>query len=327
MAAAGFDVTFLDQMTREKFLPAFRNLAYEKPVTFNRLNSRGRVKTLSGRGLIWNVGLKKHSPTGYTGGYEPMASQPATPTVQASLDAAKYYAVVALSGDEERMNSGSQEKLLDMLKIQMDNAYAGIVDDMNADFFGSNTTSGIFNTIVGLGKIIGTSRTYAGIASTPTNAYAKWEGNVDSTAHTIANLKDPASTSYMPKILADSFVSCDNPPDLIVMTAAEWTLYQTILGVQNLRFNNTRGDIGFDSLDVMGAELIYDKNATAYSVFMLNTPSMTLYAYPDANFDLDQGGWRIAENQDAKKAHIIWMGQLVCTAPGDNAILTNVAQS
>jgi hypothetical protein len=222
------------------------------------------------------------------------------------------------------MNSGNKEKLLDMLKIQMDNAYDGISDDMNADLFTNATSRGGFNTIVGLSAIIGTSRTYAGIASTPTDANANWEGNVSATAHTTANLKDPASTSYMPLVLANSFVSCYNPPNLIVMTTAEFVLYQSIMQIQNLTFNNTKGDIGFNSIDLMGSEVIYDKNATAYSVFMLNTDSLTFYVYPDANFAMDQGGWRVAEDQDAKKAHIIWMGQLVCTAPKDNSLLSSI---
>jgi hypothetical protein len=329
----GFDVTFLNMTTDQEFLPAFRNLAYTDTPTLNRLNSRGRINTtgksmgsvsMTGSGLRWVAGLKKHSPTGLTGGYEPMASQPATPTVAAALDAAKYYATVAISGDEERMNTGGKTKLLDMLKIQMDSAYSGIKDDMNTDLFGSSTTRGGFNTIVGLAAILGTSRTYAGIASTPTNANANWESNVSATAHTTANLKDPASTSYMPLVLANSFVSCYNPPDLIVMTTAEFVLYSTIMQIQNLTFNNTKGDIGFNSIDLLGSEVIYDKSATAYSLYMLRTKSLTLYAYPSANFEMDQGGWRISEDQDAKKAHIIWMGQLVCEAPKDNSILTSV---
>lgn len=326
---SGFDATFLNNVTRTKFLPALRNQIYNKPVTMNRLMSKGRVKDMTGRGLEWSVVLKKHASVGLFSGYDPLANQPINPTVNATLSPANYYATVAISGDEERRNTGKTEKMLDMLKIQMDNAYSTMKEEMIADLFGSATSRGGKNTIVGLAAIIGTSRTYANIASTPTNAYSGWEGNVDSTGHTLANLKDPTSTSYMPSVMRTSYANAshENSPDLLVGTTTIWNLYQDIAGIQNLRFNNTKADLGFDAISFQGMDFVYDKYCTSGSLFMLSTPTLTFYVYPSANFSMKEPGWQVPTNQDAKVAHILWSGQLICESPRENALLSSVGLS
>jgi hypothetical protein len=330
---SGFDATFLNNVTRTKFLPALKNQIYFKPTLMNRLSAKGRVKDMTGRGLEWAVVLKKHQSVGLFSGYDPLANQPINPTVVASLSPANYYATVAISGDEERRNSGNKEKLLDMLKIQMDNAYETMKEEMIADLYGSATSRGGKNTIVGLAAAIGTSRTYANIASTPTNANKGWEGNVDATAYTVANLKDPTSTSYLPTIMRTNYAAASNntSPDLLVSAPSIWNLYQDIAGIQNLRFNNTKADLGFDAIAFQGMDFVFDKYstvadtaATTRCLYMLSTETLTFYVYPSTNFTMKEPGWQIPVNQDAKLCHILWSGQLVCDSPRDNAVLTSV---
>jgi hypothetical protein len=326
---SGFDTTFLNNVTRTHFLPALKNMIYNKPVTMNRLMTKGRVKDMTGRGLSWAVVLKKHQSVGLFSGYDPMANQPINPTVTAGLSPANYYATVAISGDEERQNTGNKEKLLDMLKIQMDNAHETMREEMISDLFGSVSSRGNKNTIVGLGLAIGTSRSYAGISSTPTNEYAGWEAQVNSTAMTVAELMDPTSPKYMPAVMRASFTAASNntSPDLIVTTPTIWNLYQSIAGVQNLRFNNTKADLGFDAIAFQGVDFVFDKYAPASKMWMLSTDTLTFYVYPGANFSMKEPGWQVPTNQDAKVAHIIWSGQMICDSPRDNAVLTNLAAS
>lgn len=323
----GFDNTFLNNVTRTKFLPAMRNQLYYKPVTMNRLMSRGRVKEMTGRGLEGSVVLVKHQSVGLFGGYDTLANQPVNPTVNWTLSPANYYATVAISGDEERQNSGRMEKLLDMLKIQMDNAYATMKETMITDMFGSSTSRGNRNTIVGLAAIIATTNTYANI-NRSTAANAGWKANLDSTAHTIANLKDPTSTSYMPSIMRTSFANANNDigVDLIVSSTAIWNIYQDIAGTM-IRFMDTKAELGFNSVNFDGVEYVFDKYSTANYLWMLSTPTLTFYVYPGTDFSLKEPGWQIPVDQDARVAHILWSGQLVCDAPRENAVLTSVGAS
>lgn len=323
----GFDNTFLNNVTRTKFLPAMRNQLYYKPVTMNRLMSRGRVKEMTGRGLEGSVVLTKHASVGLFGGYDTLANQPVNPTVNWTLSPANYYATVAISGDEERQNSGRMEKLLGMLKIQMDNAYSTMKETMITDMFGSSTSRGNRNTIVGLAAIVNTTNTYANI-NRSTAANAGWKANIDSTAHTIANLKDPTSTSYMPTIMRTQFANANNDVgvDLIVSSTAIWNIYQDI-GGQLIRFNSTKEELGFNSINFNGVEYVFDKYSTANYLWMLSTPTLTFYVYPGTDFSLKEPGWQIPVDQDARVAHILWSGQLVCDAPRENAVFTSVGAS
>jgi hypothetical protein len=267
--------------------------------------------------------VKKHASVGLTGGYAVMANQPINPTVTAALSPAKYYTTVAISGDEERMNSGNKEKLADMLEIQMKNAKSTLIDTQVSDLYGSSTSRGDFNTIVGLGAITGQG-TYAGLAY---STYSDWGSYLDSTAYIKANLQDPMTTSYLPKLLRAGWMgyTVDGTPNLVVTTADIFNLYQDIVGIQNLQYNdNTVADLGFKSVKFQGGEMVYDKNCTAGSVFLLNTETMSFFVFSDANYEMKEPGWQIPTNQDAKVAQIIWMGQLRCDSPKENSAFTSI---
>lgn len=323
------DLTFLNNTTREHFIAALRNQLYEKTVVWNRLNAAGRVKTMTGRSLLWDVVSVKHASIGVYTGYDVLASQPVNPTAQASLSTANYYATLAISGEEERKNTGNKERLLDMLKVQMDNARATLQDRMSTDAFGANTTIGGKQVINGLGVIMSTTNTYANInRSTAGNSY--WQANVDTTSYAYADVIDPTSTKYLPKVMRTSYLNAthDNSPDLIVTTKAIYNLYQDIAGVTNLRFNNDVANLGFGGV-VFGPNvtLVFDTYQTAKYMDMLSLQAFQLFVFAGANFDLKEPGWQIPPNQDAKLAHIIWSGQLRCDTPREQARLTGIETS
>lgn len=325
---AGFDTTFLNNVTRTKFLPALKNQIYEKPVTLSQLNARGRVKDMTGRGLEWSVVLKKHASVGLFEGYDTLANQPINPTSNASLSPASYYATVAISGDEERRNSGNKEKLLDMLKIQMDNAYSTLKEELITDMFGSSTSRGSRNTVVGLRAIIDDNNTYANI-NRSTTGNEDWKAEINETAHTIANLKDPTSTSYMPSIMRSEFgnASHDGSPNFLVSDVASWNIYQDIYGVQNYRGGAEDAELGFPAVRFQGIVYTFDKYAPANHLFGLNLDRFSFYIYPSTNFTLKEPGWQIPVDQDAKVAHILWSGQLVCDTPREQFLFTSIGAS
>lgn len=325
----GFDNTFLNNVTREKFLPGLRNTIYKKPVLFNLLNGNGRVQEMTGRGLIWDVVLTKHASVGLFGGYDTLASQPVNPVQQASLSPANYYATLAISGDEERQNSGNVEKLLDMLKTQTDNAYSTLRENIITDLYAANTSVGGRNTFVGLGAIIDNDNTYAGFNRSSTG-FSDWQAQVDATAHTMANLKDSTHASYFPSILRTSWgnAAFDGQVDTIVTTNKLYNLYQDIFGFTALRGSSKMADLGMEGVMFQGnVNVTFDKYATANTVYGLNTSTFDFFFYPGANFDLMEGGWQKPVNQDAKVAHILVSGQLVCRVPRENFIQSSVGAS
>jgi len=59
----------------------------------------------------------------------------------------------------------------------------------------------------------------------------------------------------------------------------------------------------------------------------LNTDTFEFYVFSNANFDLKDGKWHESPNQDARNAYIIWSGQMICTVPRENFVLTSVGAS
>ena len=325
---AGLDTTFLNTVTREKFIKVLKNQVYDKMVLFNRLVAKGRVQSMTGRSLLWDVVAKKHAAVGIYTGYDTLASPPVNPIVQASLNTANYYATLAMSGEEERKNSGSMERLLDMAKIQFDNASATMRDRMSTDFYGSNATIGGRTVLNGLGLICtNATGTYANI-NRATTGNEFWRSNVDATSHTFANLNDPTSTSYLPAVMRSSYTaaSYDNAPDIIVTTKAVYNLYQNSASGQNLRFNNEVANLGFGGVEFgPGVTMVFDAYEAAGYMHMLSTPAFSVFVYDGANFDMKEPGWQIPDSQDAKVAHIIWSGQVRCDCPREQATVTTIA--
>ena len=321
---------FLNATTREYFIPGLRNQVYEKTVLWNRLAAQGRVKPMTGRSLLWDIVAVKHASVGVYSGYAVLANQPVNPIKQGSLNPANYYATLAISGDEERRNTGNKERLLDMLKVQMDNADSTLRDKMSTDLYAANTTVGGDTVINGLGVILTQATgTYAGLnRATAGNEF--WRANVDTTTYAYADVIDPTSAKYLPKVMRTNHLAAthDNAPDLIITTKAIYALYQDIAVVQNLRFNNEVANLGFGGVEFgPGVTMVFDTYQTAKYMDMLSLKAFQLFVYGDANFALKEPGWQIPTNQDAKVAHIIWSGQLRCDTPREQSRTTIIETS
>jgi hypothetical protein len=331
---AGLDTTFLNNVTREHFLPVLKNNIYKKMPLMTKLMTGGNVRPAKGRSLIWDVILRRATSVGTWTGYNPVATQPTNPTVQASMNWSNYYGTIAISLQEEMQNSGDmqKEKLLDMLEIQFKNVESSLKEKMYQDLYLGNTTVGGDYVLVGLQAIVSASNTYAGI-NRATAGNSDWQAQVNSTAHTIANLKDPTSTSYLPSIMRTSWLnaSFDNSPDLIVTTPTIYELYQYIAETHNLQFDNSMANLGFYNGAKLGSvEMIFDKYCTSYYIYFLTTKNFQTFIFDGANFDIPSegaGSWVSGVGQLARSCQVIWMGQIICDVPRENAVCSNVGAS
>lgn len=314
---ATLDTTFLNNVTRAKFIKVIKDQIYERTPLFNRFFTAGRVKPMTGTSLAWSTIKSMHSPVGIYSGYDTLANQPTNPTQNASLSTANYYATLAISVEEEKKNTGSMEKLLDMVKIQFDNAMATLKNRLSTDLYGAGTAIAGRNVVIGLQAAVDSDNTYAGInRSTAGNEY--WQAGVNASAHTIANMKDSTSTSYLPSLMRTAFTTAthNGSPDLIVTTKAVYNIYQDIAQVGNLRFNNEVANLGFGGVEFgPGVTMIFDDFCTAYNMYLLRTEDWSVFVIPGLNFDDDEEGWRKPIDQNAKINHIYWSGQLRLDTP------------
>jgi hypothetical protein len=315
--AGGLDVTFLNNVTRTKFIPALKNVLYNQSPLFNRLFVNGRVQTFTGTALQWDVVITKHASVGRFTGYDVFANQPINPTVQAQLSEGSYYAALAISGTEKRKNTGNMEKLLDALKIQHDNAISTLKDQMYTDAFGAGGLVGGRAGLTGLDAGVNASNTYANIDRSVA-ANASWKANVDAVAHALANLKDPTSVDYLPSIMRTMYTNAthDHAPDIIITTKTIYNIYQDIAGINNLRFDNDVANLGFGGVQFgPGVSMLFDDFCTDKYMYFLHIADWNVFVYSGANFDMPEEGWMRPANQDAYITQILWSDQMRLDSP------------
>ena len=110
-------------------------------------------------------------------------------------------------------------------------------------------------------------------------------------------------------------------PDLIVTTQTLYEKYESLLtyvsstnvagsmtfpteGVKKL------GDAGFGALAFKGQPVVWDELCTSTYMFFLNLNHMKLVVHEKANFEVSD--FVKPENQDARVAQILFMGNLTC---------------
>ena len=332
--SAFLDTGWLDRTTREMFIPVLKINMYNKPRGFKLLVQNGRKKAWHGTALNWTVIPKKQASVGMWGGYSTQANQPINPGVAATLANSNYYATVAISLEEEMKNSGvqNQEKLLNILTSQMKNAESTLVDLVATHFYADGTAVGQFQPLIGLGAIVDTDNTYAGI-NRSTTGNENWQSNVNASVYTDENLQDPTHAGYMPNVMMNSFTSAthDEAPNVIFTTKRLYNIYQTIAQTRNLRFGNDTANLGFKGVEFQGVTMYFDDYCTAKALYMLNTNDFQLYVFDGADFDLRKGEqgqtWFQPIDQFAKVAHILFMGQLRCDAPRQQAVASALGDS
>jgi len=109
------------------------------------------------------------------------------------------------------------------------------------------------------------------------------------------------------------------------MTKDLYALYQDIAASLNLRLTPDSANLGFGAVEFgPGQLLVYDDFTPDKHVFGLTMEDWSTYVYPGAEFDMIGAGWKQAENQDAKIAHIIWSGQVRLDTPRHQFKLTNL---
>jgi hypothetical protein len=320
------DTAFLNNVTREHFIPGLRNQIYDEFVMMQPLLQAG-IQTAVGRSLIHDVVLKRNEANGQWTGYSFIATQESNPTVQGSLNWARYYASVSISSQEEDENSGSKEKLLDMLEVKFNNAKMTLKENLYKDIFLALTTRDGHNTLVGLNAIIDTNNTYAGIDRTAAGN-SDWQSNQNTSVVSDANLKDSTNSGYLPTVMRNLWLNAthDSSPTLGITTTNIYEIYQFIGETQNLRFGNDTVNFMFDKAKLgPNFTLRFDKYTTTKHLFLINPADFKVYIFPNRNFDgFDDGSgmWQRGQNQFARSMQIVWSGQLICLTPRHQASAT-----
>ena len=287
------------------------NILKAIPLLF-KLGSAGKKETLSGaESLVVPI---RYATNGTVAGYSGYGVLDTTP--QETHSAARYQwkqigATVAISGKEARQNSGP-EAILNLLKNRVQEVEDDMREYLNTKLFASGTTDGGTDPH-GLATIVATTGTVGGLNKA---SYSWWQSQTGTAASFAANGLDTMRTIFNS---CSQYVANDHP-DFIITDQTNFERYEKVLQPQE-RFQDAKtADGGFQNLLYKGVALTWDPNCTANRMYMINTKYLTLKVHKDADFSFGQ--FVEPDNQDAKIAKCLWMGELTASNCAKQGVMT-----
>ena len=282
----------------------------------NRLKEKGKIKTISG-------GYEAAEPLEYAengtyqrySGYDTLNTAASDVLTSAKFDWCQVALHVTASGREVRMNMGSKERMINLVKARKDNALKTAANNFSIDVYSNGALP---NQVGGLSSIIQTdgTGTVGGIVS---GTYTFWKNKfLEATGTNNAASPDATKSATFKADMNKLWLPLNrgaDKPDLIVMSHDFYSLYE--LGEQQLQryANADLAKAGFLGLKYKSADVIFDDNAnfatTAEKAYFLNTDYIGITQHRDAQWTMDEE--KRPTNQDAIVVPMYWMGYMWVT--------------
>lgn len=234
---------------------------------------------------------------------------------------------VTASGREIRMNMGSKERMIDLVKARKANALKTAANQFSIDLYSDGSLA---EQIGGLGNMIQNNGqgTVGGIDSA---TWTFWRNKFrEMTGTNLAASPSATNAASMKADMNALWLSLNrgaDKPDTIVMSHDFYSLYE--LGEQQLQ-RYADADIaqsGFQTLKYKSANVIFDDNTnfgtTSERAFFLNTDYLYLVQHSEAKWTPDEE--KRPTNQDAVVVPIYWMGNAVVTNRSLQGVLIDAA--
>jgi hypothetical protein len=289
---------------------------------YNRLNRRGRVRTIldGGYEIVEPLDYQENGTYQRYSGYDALNISASDVVSAAKYDWVQAAVHITASGRELRMNAGSN-KLIDLADTRIANAKRTAANNMSVDLYSSGALA---NQLGGLALIIQTNGqgTVGGIDSA---TYAFWRNQfreiAGSNTWTKSTIKGDMNALYL------SCVRGGDKPDVIVSTHDFFSAYWESLQDLQRYASSDEADAGFQTLKYVSSTVYFDDNSnfgkTAERMYFLNTNYLKLIAHRDANWTVDDE--KVSINQDAVVIPMFWQGQLVCSNRSLQGILIDAS--
>ena len=221
-----------------------------------------------------------------------------------------YYATITISGSDETRNTG-EAAIINLLGGKVAQAEASLRDAMNTDLFADGTGNGN-KALDGLAIAIDSAGTYGGVDRA---TYTWWQATETAVSGvlTIARLR---------KGFNDASSGGKDHPNLLISDQDEFEAYEGLLQPDQRFTDSKMADGGFQTLLFKQQPWVWDENATAGVVYLVNTNYLTLYYHRTRNFNSTP--FEKPTNQDAKVSMILWAGNLTGTNPRRQTKLTGL---
>lgn len=282
----------------------------------NIMKKKGKIKTVSGGYEIAEpIEYAENATYQRYSGYDNLDTSSSDVLTSVKYDWQQVALHVTASGKEIRMNMGSKERMINLVKARKDNALRTAANNFSIDLYSSGALT---NQIGGLANIIQTNGegTVGGIVS---GTFTFWKNQFkEMTGTNLAASPSVTNAASMKADMNSLWLSLNrgaDKPDLIVMSHDFYALFE--LGEQNLQryADADMAQAGFQTLKYKSANVIFDDNTnfstTQERAYFLNTDYLYLVQHKEAQWTMDEE--KRPTNQDAIVVPMYWMGNLVCT--------------
>lgn len=114
-------------------------------------------------------------------------------------------------------------------------------------------------------------------------------------------------------------------PDIIITTQTIYEAYQDLarsMGSYEFNNNSRRVNLGMGDAMFKNAEMYWDPQCPVGNMYFLNTPSLEFAYDPDNWFEMTE--WKTPANSLDRMAQVVAVGQLICTNPKKNAVISGL---
>lgn len=278
-----------------------------------RLKKKGNVKPISGgRTIVQELEYAENGTFKRYSGYETLNISPSDVFTGAEFNYAQAAVAVSMSGLEMLQNT-SEERVIDLLGGRIKNAERTMANNISLDCYSDGTADG-GRQIGGLQLLVPATNTNT-VGGINASTYTFWQNIAFSSATTGGSALTTSNVqSYMNRVWVQLVRGADRP-DMIIADNNYWRAYlESLQAIQRItRDGGGEGEIGFDSLKYMSADVIldggYGGGAPTNTMYFLNTDYIFFRPHSDRNFT-PLGDDRFAVNQDAMVKLIGFAGNM-----------------
>ncbi len=273
------------------------------------------------------------------------------------MEWAEIGGTISISRKEERQNSG-EGRLINLLESKIKQAEMSMREELNEQLIVGVVNTATFVPKASSGGSLGVAplgywfrkvnNTDPLVGGDPGNiasdTYAWWRHNtcdIGNTALTNQTFGPLNISSYagIKAALRRMYNYCSRgsggSPDLVLIDQVGFETYENALDTQ-VRYQNTKmADMGFDTVKLRGATMIWDEKVpdlytgtaaiTTGTAFFINTAFYQLVI--DSETDIVTTPFVEPENQNAKTAKILFMGNTIVTNMRKHGVMINISQS
>lgn len=272
------------------------------------------------------------------GGYSVLDTTPQDGLTTAFYEWAEVAGTISISRKEQRQNSG-EGRLINLLQAKIKQAEMTMREKLNTDLICGTVSSSTFvqdtaeDGSYGLSPLAyflrkekATDPTTLNVGNISGSTYSWWRhkvGVLGANAGSVSNEDFAINVSNYAGLkvsLRRMYNFCSRgsggSPDLVVADQVTYETYENALDTQVRYMNTKMADMGFDTIKLRGATMIWDESVpdvytgtaaiTLGTAFFLNTNFYKLVI--DSETDIVTTPFIEPENQTAKTAKILFMG-------------------